>query len=51
MKEEIPPPAEAATEIGASMDDAPETLGTLVVAGVLVVVVIAVLAFLAGYFP
>lgn len=48
MKEDIPPPAEAATEVG--VDDGPEALGTLVLAGVLVVAVIGVAAFLAGYF-
>lgn len=42
-----PEAAEAATEVG--VDDGPETLGTLVVAGVLVVVVIGTLAFIAGY--
>lgn len=48
MKDEAPPPAEAATDIG--MDDGPEALGSLVVAGVLVVTIIATLSFLAGYF-
>lgn len=43
-----PAPAEACTEMG--VDDAPETLGTLVVVGALVVAVIGVAAFLAGYF-
>ena len=42
-----PAPAEACTEVG--VDDAPETLGTLMVAGALVVVVIGTLAFIAGY--
>ena len=50
MKDEAPPPAEAATELGVDNDDAPETLGTLVLAGVLVVAVVGVIALLAGYF-
>lgn len=43
-----PEAAEAATEIG--VDDSPEALGRAVVLGVLVVVVIAVVAFIAGYY-
>lgn len=43
-----PEAAEACTEIGA--DDAPETLGTLVLAGALVVAVVGVIALLAGYY-
>lgn len=43
-----PEAAEAATEVG--VDNGPEALGTLVLAGVLVVAVIGVAAFLAGYF-
>ena len=43
-----PEAAEAATEIGMDYDDAPETLGTLVLAGVLVVAVVGVSAFLVG---
>jgi hypothetical protein len=50
MKEDIPPPAEAATEMGVDTDDAPETLGTLVLTGVVVIVVIAVVSLLAGYY-
>ena len=49
MKDEAPPPAEAATELGHT-DDAPETLGTVVLAGALVVAVVGVIALLAGYF-
>jgi hypothetical protein len=41
-----PEAAEAATEIG--VDDAPESLGTLVVLGLCVVVLVGVLAFLVG---
>jgi hypothetical protein len=41
-----PEAAEAATEIG--IDDAPESLGTLVVLGLCVVVLVGVLAFLVG---
>lgn len=48
MKKDIPTPAEAATEIG--VDDAPETLGSIVLLGVIVVAVIAAIAFLVGYF-
>lgn len=48
MKDEAPPPAEAATEVG--IDDAPETLGTLVLAGVIVIAVVGVIALLAGYY-
>lgn len=43
-----PAPAEAATDIG--MDDGPEALGAFVIAGVLVITIIATIAFLAGYF-
>lgn len=43
-----PEAAEAATEIG--VDDAPETLGSIIVAGLLVVAIIGTLAFIAGYF-
>lgn len=49
MKDDAPPPAEAATELGHT-DDAPETLGTVVLAGVLVVAVVGVIALLAGYY-
>jgi len=41
-----PEAAEAATEIG--IDDAPESLGTLVVLGLCVVVLVGVIAFLVG---
>ena len=50
MKDEAPPPAEAATELGANADDAPETLGTLALAGALVVAVVGVIALIAGYY-
>lgn len=43
-----PEAAEAATEIG--VDDSPEALGKVVLIGVLVIVVIAILAFVVGYF-
>lgn len=43
-----PEAAEACTEVG--IDDGPETLGTIAVAGALVVAVIVVIAFLAGYY-
>lgn len=43
-----PEAAEACTEVG--IDDAPETLGTVVLAGVLVVLVVGVIALLAGYY-
>lgn len=43
-----PEAAEACTEIG--VDDAPETLGTLVLAGVLIVAIVGVIALLAGYY-
>ncbi len=43
-----PEAAEACTEVG--VDDAPETLGTLVLAGALVVAVVGVIALLAGYY-
>ena len=45
-----PEAAEACTEVGVSADDAPETLGTVVLAGVLVVLVVGVIALLAGYY-
>jgi hypothetical protein len=41
-----PEAAEAATEVGA--DDAPESLGTLVVLGLCVVVLVGLIAFLVG---
>ena len=41
-----PEAAEAATEIG--IDDAPESLGTLVVLGLCVVVLVGVIAFVVG---
>ncbi len=45
-----PEAAEAATELGVENDDGPETLGTLVLAGVLVVAIVGVIALLAGYY-
>jgi hypothetical protein len=41
-----PEAAEAATEVG--IDDAPESLGTLVVLGLCVVVLVGVIAFVVG---
>ncbi len=41
-----PIPAEAATEIG--VDDAPESLGKLVVLGLCVVVLVGLIAFVVG---
>jgi hypothetical protein len=41
-----PNPAEAATEIG--VDDAPESLGKLVVLGLCVVVLVGAIAFVVG---
>lgn len=43
-----PEAAEAATEIGA--DDLPEAVGRVVVFGAVVIAVIAVVAFIAGYY-
>lgn len=43
-----PEAAEAATEIGA--DDGPEALGRVVVFGAVVIAIIAVVAFIAGYY-
>ena len=43
---DYPDPAEAATELG--VDDAPETLGTLVLMGVAVVAAVGLVAFLVG---
>ena len=43
---DYPDPAEAATEVG--HDDAPETLGTLVLMGVAVVAAVGLVAFLVG---
>lgn len=48
MKEDIPPPAEAATEVG--VDDLPESVGSVVLMGVIVILVIAVVALLVGYY-
>jgi hypothetical protein len=45
-KDDAPPPAEAATEIGA--DDAPESLGKLVVLGLCVVVLVGAIALAVG---
>lgn len=45
---EAPPPAEAATDVG--QDDSPETLGTLIVFGIAVIVGIALIAFSVGFF-
>lgn len=42
-----PAPAEAATDIG--MDDGPEALGAFVIAGALVVAVIATVSIFLGY--
>jgi hypothetical protein len=44
--QERPDPAEAATELG--IDDAPETIGTLVLMGVAVVVAVGLIAFVVG---
>jgi hypothetical protein len=43
---DYPDPAEAATELG--VDDAPETLGTLIMMGVAVVAAVGLVAFLVG---
>ena len=43
-----PEAAEAATELG--VDDGPETLGAVVLMGMIIVAVIGVIAFLVGYF-
>jgi hypothetical protein len=49
MKDEAPPPAEAATELGHT-DDGPEALGSVVLMGVVIVAVVGVIALLAGYY-
>lgn len=46
---QAPPPAEAATEIGAEEVDGTRALGTALILGVVVVTVVAILAFIAGY--
>jgi hypothetical protein len=46
-KDDAPPPAEAATEVGVD-DDAVESLGTLVVLGLCVVVLVGLIAFVVG---
>jgi hypothetical protein len=43
-----PQAAEAATELG--VDDGPETLGAVVLMGVIIVAVVGAIAFLVGYF-
>lgn len=43
-----PPPAEACTEVGA--DDGLETVGRVALLGIVIVVTIAAISFLAGYF-
>lgn len=43
-----PEAAEAATEVG--LDDAPETLGSIALLGVVVVVTVAIISFLVGFF-
>ena len=45
-----PEAAEAATEIGVDNDDGPETLGSIVLMGVVIVAVVGAIAFLVGYF-
>jgi len=43
-----PEAAEAATEVG--VDDLPESVGSVVLMGVIVIVVVAVVSLLAGYY-
>lgn len=43
----VPAPAEACTDIG--VDDAPETIGTFVLMGVLIILIVAFISFFAGY--
>jgi hypothetical protein len=45
-KDDAPPPAEAATEIG--VDDAPESLGKLVLLGLCIVVLVGAIALAVG---
>ncbi len=46
-KDDAPPPAEAATEVGVD-DDAVESLGKLLVLGLCVVVLVGAIAFVVG---
>lgn len=50
MKEDIPPPAEAATEVGAADDDGLETIGRVAVFAIVIFVTVAVVSLLAGYY-
>ena len=46
---QAPAPAEACTDVGAEEPEGVELLGTAIILGALVVVIIGTLAFLAGY--
>jgi hypothetical protein len=46
-KDDAPPPAEAATEVGVD-DDAPESLGKLVLLGLCIVVLVGAIALAVG---
>ena len=50
MKDEAPPPAEAATELGVDDDDGLEAVGEVALLAVVIIVTVAVISILAGYF-
>jgi hypothetical protein len=50
MKDEAPPPAEAATDVGLNDDDGLETIGRVALFVIVIFVVVAVVSLLAGYY-
>lgn len=50
MKDEAPPPAEAATEVGVTDDDSLETIGRVALLAIVIFVVVAGVSLLAGYY-
>jgi hypothetical protein len=50
MKDDAPPPAEAATELGADSDDGLEAVGQVALLAVVIIVTVAAISILAGYY-
>lgn len=46
----VPIPAEACTDVGHFDDDGVETFGVVILLGIIVVSVIAIISFIAGYY-